>query len=50
MTYVIVTNRKTIVGKPLNSYQAALREAGRLFGDNISDWLDLNLRVEEARF
>lgn len=48
MTYVIVKNRKTIVGKPVSSYQAALKEASRLFGDDISDWLQLNLRVEEA--
>ena len=49
MTYVIVKNRKTIIGKPLVSYQAALNEANRLFGDDIMDWMNLNLRVEEAR-
>lgn len=48
MTYVIVKNRKTIVGNPVSSYQAALREASRLFGDDILDWMKLNLRVEEA--
>ena len=49
MTYVIVKNRKTIVGKPVSSYQEALKEATRLFGDDIIDWMNLNLRVEEAR-
>ncbi len=49
MTYVIVKNRKTIIGKPLGSYKAALNEANRLFGDDVMDWMNLNLRVEEAR-
>ncbi len=49
MTYVIVKNRKTIVGQPVSSYQAALKEANRLFGDDVIDWIKLNLRVEEAR-
>ena len=49
MTYVIVKNRKTIIGKPLTSYKAALNEANRLFGDDVMDWMNLNLRVEEAR-
>ena len=49
MTYVIVKNKRTVIGRPLNSYQAALEEADRLFGDNILDWMRLNLRIEEAR-
>ncbi len=48
MTYIIVKNRKTVVGEPVSSYQAALNEASRLFGDDILDWMKLNLRVEEA--
>lgn len=48
MTYVIVTDKSTIVGKPVASYQRALREATRLFGDDVRDWIRLNLRVEEA--
>ena len=48
MTYVIVKNRKTIVGKPVASYQAALKQASRLFGDDIVEWMKLNLRIEEA--
>jgi len=48
MTYVIVKDHKTIVGTPVSSYQAALKEASRLFGDDILDWMKLNLRVEEA--
>jgi len=48
MAYVIVKNRKTIVGKPVSSYQVALKEASRLFGDDIGDWLRLNLRIEDA--
>lgn len=48
MTYVIVKNKRTIVGKPVTSYQRALKEATRLFGDDVRDWMRLNLRVEEA--
>lgn len=49
MTYVIVKNRSTIVGKPKTSYQDALKEASRMFGDDVRDWLALNLRVEVAQ-
>lgn len=48
MTYVIVKNRKTIVGKPVSSYQRAIREAHHLFGDDVTDWIKLNLRIEET--
>ena len=48
MTYVIVKNRKTVVGKPVSSYQAAFKQACRLFGDDIAEWMKLNLRIEEA--
>ena len=49
MTYVIVKNQQTIIGKPIASYKAALNEASRLFGDDVMEWMNLNLRVEEAR-
>ncbi len=49
MTYVIVKNQETIIGKPLASYKAALNEACRLYGDDVMDWMKLNLRIEEAR-
>ena len=49
MTYIIVTRKETVIGKPVASFDAALRQATRLFGDDIDDWLKLNLRIEENR-
>ena len=49
MTYVVVKNRKTVVSQPVSSYQAALKEARRMFGDDVIEWMQLNLRIEEAR-
>jgi hypothetical protein len=49
MTYIIVTRKETVVGNPLASFDAALIQATRLFGDDIEDWLNLNLRIEENR-
>ena len=49
MTYIIVTRQETVVGKPSASFDAALIQATRLFGDDIEGWLKLNLRIEEKR-
>ena len=49
MTYVIVKDTKTVVGTPFQSFTAALEQASRLFGDDVRQWMDLNLRIEEAR-
>ena len=49
MTYVIVKDRKTIVGTPFPSFTAALEQASRQFGDDIRQWMKLNLRIEESR-
>jgi len=49
MTYIIVKDRKTVIGAPLASYIAALQKANALFGDDVKAWMDLNLRVEENR-
>lgn len=49
MTYIIVTSKETVVGKPLASFNAALIRATALFGDDMEDWLKLNLRIEENR-
>ncbi len=48
MTYVIVTEKQTVVGAPFSSFSAALAEANRLFGDCAREWMALNLRVEVA--
>ena len=49
MTYVIVTRKDTVVSEPFASFQSALVEAVRLFGDDIVKWMELNIRVEEKR-
>lgn len=49
MTYVIVTRKNTVVSEPFASFQSALVEAIRLFGDDIVKWMELNIRVEETR-
>lgn len=49
MTYVIVTKKQTVIGQPFASYNDALAQASRLFGDDVMDWVELNLRVEESR-
>ncbi len=49
MTYVIVKNRKTIIGTPYQSFAAALEQASSLFGDDVRQWMELNLRIEENR-
>ena len=49
MTYIIVTRKKTVVGKPAASFDDALIQATRLYGDDTQDWLSLNLRIEENR-
>lgn len=49
MTYIIVTQEETVVGKPVASFDDALTQATRLFGDDMEDWLKLNLRIEENR-
>ena len=49
MTYIIVTERQTIIGNPFGSYMSAFEEANRLFGDEATDWVKLNLRIEENR-
>lgn len=49
MTYVIVTQDHTITSQPLPSYDEALAEANREFGDDIEVWLELNIRIEENR-
>lgn len=47
MNYVIVTNRRNVVGDPFPSFEEALSAAERLFGGDIDTWLALNLRVEQ---
>ena len=49
MTYIIVTGKDIIVGKPYDSYLGALTQAERLFGTDAVRWMDLNIRVEENR-
>lgn len=49
MTYVIVTDTQTIIGKPFASYMAAFKQATRQFGDDAAQWVKLNLRIEENR-
>lgn len=49
MNYVIVTGANTITGKPARSYDAAFAQAIKAFGDDVSAWLKLNLRIEENR-
>ena len=49
MTYIIVISKETVVGKPVASFDDALNLATRLYGDDMEDWLNLNLRIEENR-
>ena len=49
MTYVIIKDRQTVIGAPHSSFAAALQQASNLFGDDVQQWMDLNLRVEENR-
>ena len=49
MTYIIVKERQTVVGRPFSSYNAAIGEANRLFGDDPVAWISANVRVEENR-
>lgn len=49
MSYIIVTSKATVVSPPFHSYETALTEASRLFGDDVRSWMDLNLRIEETR-
>ncbi len=49
MTYVIKTQKQTVVGAPFTSYQSAIEAANRLFGTDPLPWIKLNVRVEEAR-
>ncbi len=49
MTYIIVTRNEAVVGKPLASFDDALMQAAHLFGDDVKDWMTLNLRIEENR-
>ncbi len=49
MTYIIVTQKQTIIGRPFASYASAISEASRIFGDNPLAWIDRNVRIEENR-
>jgi hypothetical protein len=49
MTYIIVTRKEAVVGIPAASFHTALSQATRLFGDDLEEWLKLNLRIEESR-
>ena len=49
MTYIIVKDRHTIIGSPFESFAEALEQASTLYGDDVEEWIDLNLRVEENR-
>ena len=49
MTYIIVTRKESVIGSQVATFDAALRQATRLFGDDVEDWLKLNLRIEENR-
>lgn len=49
MTYIIVTSKDTVISQPFRSFQSALSEAMRLFGDDVRRWMELNIRIEENR-
>ena len=49
MTYIIVTQKQTIIGQPFLSYATAYGEASRIFGDDPVAWIDSNVRIEENR-
>ena len=49
MTYLIVTEQETVLGDPFESYDQAFVEATRLFGEEPSEWINRNVRVEENR-
>lgn len=49
MTYIIITRKEAVVGKPIASFDDAFIQATRLFGDDVEDWLKLNIRIEENR-
>jgi len=49
MTYVIVSAEETIIGRPYTTFETAIAEAGRLFGDDVATWVARNVRIEENR-
>lgn len=49
MTYVVVIKKHQVIGIPFDSYDEAFTAAIHEYGDNITDWISLNLRVEECR-
>jgi len=49
VTYVIVTAKDTIVGRPFAAFDKALAEANILFGDDVAKWIANNVRIEENR-
>ncbi len=49
MTYIIVTRKKTVIGRPFASYGSAYDEASRIFGDDPVAWIAGNVRIEENR-
>ena len=49
MTYIIVTRRGEVIGKPFETYSEAFDVATRLYGNHVQDWIRRNLRIEENR-
>ena len=42
MTYIIVTQKQTIIGQPFASFASAISAASRIFGDDPVAWIDRN--------
>ena len=49
MTYIILTERETVIDNDFESYDQAFIEATRLFGEDPMDWVNRNVRIEEDR-
>lgn len=49
MTYLILTERDTIIDDEFESYDQAFIEATRIFGEDPMEWVNRNVRIEEDR-
>ena len=49
MTYIILTERETVIDDNFESYDQAFIEATRLFGEDPMEWVNRNVRIEENR-
>lgn len=49
MTYIIVTRKREVIGRPYASYREAFDAATQLYGNNVQAWIRRNLRIEENR-